>query len=154
MNNKKAVSMIEIMIGVMLLALILVPSLNVIIGQTQTVTATRDHAQAAFIAEKILETAKSYSFDMLDEERQKDDDAKKKNTYEYRLKNDEKYNTFVTNGITYVIDPEATSIDPIKIKNANDDTIPNVYAFKYSIKYTAKDGREHHLDISTILAQR
>ncbi|MBR4329616.1 MAG: hypothetical protein IKP71_07160, partial [Candidatus Riflebacteria bacterium] len=66
-TNKKAVSMVEIMIGVLLLALILIPSLNVIIGQTQTVTATRDHAQAAFIAEKVIEIARSYPFDMLEE---------------------------------------------------------------------------------------
>ena len=152
--NKKAVSMVEIMIGVMLLALILIPSLNVIIGQTHTVTATRDHAQAAFLAEKIIETAKSYPFNMLEEERYKDKQDKQKNTLEYRLKNEEKYNTFVVNGITYKIDPKQTSVDEIKTKNAAKDAIPNVYAFKFSIVYEGKDGREHHLDVHTILAQR
>lgn len=153
-TNKKAVSMVEIMIGVLLLALILIPSLNVIIGQTQTVTSTRDHAQAAFIAEKIIEIARSYPFDMLEEERHKDDSSKKENTFEYRLKNKEEYNTFVSNGITYKVDPKSVFVDTIKSKNADKDAIPNIYAIRYSIQYVGKDGRDHHLDMHTILAQR
>ena len=153
-TNKKAVSMVEIMIGVLLLALILIPSLNVIIGQTQTVTATRDHAQAAFLAEKIIETARSYPFDMLEEERHNDDTSKKENTFEYRIKNKEEYNTFVVNGLTYKIDPKSVFIDQIKTKNAAKDAIPNIYAIKYTIQYVGKDGKDHHLDIHTILAQR
>ncbi|MBQ2594581.1 MAG: hypothetical protein II567_15040 [Candidatus Riflebacteria bacterium] len=155
-TNKKAVSMIEIMIGVLLLALILIPSLNVIIGQAQTVTSTRDHAQAAFLAEKILETARSYPFDMLEEERHANDSdsSKKEKTFEYRLKNKEEYNTHVVNGITYKIDPKGVFIDPITTKNADKDSIPNICAVKFTIQYTGKDGRDHHLDIHTILAQR
>ena len=153
-TNKKAVSMVEIMIGVLLLALILIPSLNVIISQTQTVTSTRDHAQAAFIAEKIIEIARSYPFDMLEEERHNDDASKKENTFEYRLKNKEEYNTFVSNGITYKVDPESIFIDPIKAKDADKDDVPTIYAIKYTIQYVGKDGRDHHLDMHTILAQR
>ncbi len=155
-TNKKAVSMIEIMIGVLLLALILIPSLNVIIGQAQTVTSTRDHAQAAFLAEKILEIARSYPFDMLEEERHNNDNdsSKKEKTFEYRLKNKEEYNTHVVNGITYKIDPKGVFIDPITTKNADKDSIPNICAVKFTIQYTGKDGRDHHLDIHTILAQR
>ena len=155
-TNKKAVSMIEIMIGVLLLALILIPSLNVIIGQAQTVTSTRDHAQAAFLAEKILEIARSYPFDMLEEERHNNDNdsSKKEKTFEYRLKNKEEHNTYVVNGITYKIDPKSVFIDPITTKNADKDAIPNIYAVKFTIQYTGKDGRDHHLDIHTILAQR
>jgi len=153
-TNKKAVSMIEIMIGVLLLALILIPSLNVIIGQAQTVTSTRDHAHAAFLAEKIIEIARSYPFDMLEEDRHKDDSAKKEKTFEYRLKNKEEYNKYEVNGITYNIDPKSVFVDQIKTKNAADDAIPSIYAIKYTIQYVGKDGRDHHLDIHTILAQR
>ena len=155
-TNKKAVSMVEIMIGVLLLALILIPSLNVIIGQTQTVTATRDHAQAAFIAEKVIEIARSYPFDMLDEERHQNDkdSSKKEKTFEYRIKNKEEYNTFVVNGITYKIDPESLFVDPIKAKDVDKDAVPNIYAIKYTIQYTGKDGKDHHLDIHTVLAQK
>ena len=77
-NYRKAVSLVEVMIGVFLLALILVPSLNVVISQTQTVTSTRDHSQAAFLADKILETAKAWNFNMLDEDRFTSEDTKKK----------------------------------------------------------------------------
>ncbi len=158
-TNKKAMSMIEIMIGVMLLALILIPSLNVIIGQTQTVTATRDHAQAAFLADKIIEIARSYPFDMLDEEhhaQSSDPNSadKAKKTFEHRMKNEEKYNTFEVNGITYKVNPQTISVDPIKVKDAAENDIPTVYALFYTIEYTGKDGRQHSLDIHTILAQR
>ena len=155
-TNKKAVSMVEVMIGVLLLALILIPSLNVIVGQTQTVTSTRDHAQAAFIADKILETARSYPFNMLAEESQEKDNDKKKKTFEYRLRNEKEYNTFESNGITYEIDtdPKNTSIDFINIKNASKDAIPNICAFKFLLKYVGKDGKNHQLFIQTILSQR
>ena len=66
-NYRKAVSLVEVMIGVFLLALILVPSLNVVISQTQTVTSTRDHSQAAFLADKILETAKAFGIEFADD---------------------------------------------------------------------------------------
>ena len=156
-NYRKAVSLVEVMIGVFLLALILVPSLNVVISQTQTVTSTRDHSQAAFLADKILETAKAWNFNMLDEDRFTSEDTKKK-TLEYRLRdeNDSEYNTYPLNGITYSIssDKNYTSIDPITAINANPDDLPVSYAFKYRIEYIGKDVRDHHLDIHTILSQR
>ena len=77
-DKKHGVSMVEIMIGVFLLALILIPSLNVVISQTQTVTKTRDHSQAAFLAQKIFETAHSFSFRLLDADQYNNDAEKQK----------------------------------------------------------------------------
>lgn len=153
-HNKQGVSMVEIMIGVLLLALILLPSLNVMISQTQTVTKTRDHSQAAFLAQKIFEIAHSSGFNMLDAERYPNDPEKQKKTLEYKLKNDTNYNTYKMNGITYTLDKDYTSIDPIKTTEASNDTLPVLYALKYRIVYTGKDNREHHLDIQTLLSQR
>lgn len=145
--------MVELMIGVLLLALILVPSLNVMIGQTQAVNATRDHSQAAFLAERILETARSFDFKMLDEERPDNEEDKKK-TLEHRLKNDPEYNKYFINDIEYNLDPDFTSVDPIEVSGALEDSLPTVYALKYSIVYTGKDGRNHRLNIHTVLSQR
>lgn len=155
-NNKKAVSLLEIMIGVLLLALILVPSLNVVISQTQTVTATRDHSQAAFLADKILETARSFPFNLLDSDRYESNADEYKKTFEYKLWNDEKYNTYEINNIKYTIstDKDYTSIDSISNKGAATDELPKLYAFKFRINYTGKDGREHHLDVHTALSSR
>ena len=153
-KNRFGMSMIEIMIGVMLLALILVPSLNVVISQTQTVTATRDHSQAAFLAQKIIETARACSFPMLDADQYNDVPDTQKKTFEYKLKNVDEYKIYNLNGITYTIDPEMTSIDPINTIGAETNTLPSLYAFKFSINYEGKDGRNHYLDISTIIAQR
>jgi len=85
-NPRNGMSMIEIMIGVILLALIVVPSLNVIISQTKTVTATRDHSQAAFVAQKIQETCRSYRFDMIEADQYASKPAEQKKTFEWRLK--------------------------------------------------------------------
>ena len=71
-----------------------------------------------------------------------------------KLKNDEEYKTYVMNGITYNIDPENTSIDPLAAIGAEESTVPSLYAFKFSITYVGKDNRNHHLNVSTILAQR
>ena len=157
-NKKKAVSLVEVMIGVFLLALILVPSLNVIISQTQTVTSTRDHSQAAFLANKILELAKSFPFNMLDSDRPQTNPEDYKKTFEYKLQSEEdnEYNTYNMNGITYKIsrDKNYTSIDSISSIESGSEAIPKIYAFKYRIEYKGKDGKEHHLDIHTILSPR
>ena len=46
MKKNQGLSMVEVMIGVILLALMVIPSLNVITSKTRTVTATRDHSLA------------------------------------------------------------------------------------------------------------
>ncbi len=155
-TNTKGVSLIEVLIRVILLVLILVPSLNVVISQTQTVTSTRDHSQAAFIADKILELAKACKFEMLDSDTYENEPDKQQKTFEYKLRNDPNYNTFEENGITYTIntDKNFTDIAPIYTIGADPDDIPSVYGFKYRIDYIGKDGKSHCLDIQTVLSQR
>ncbi len=146
-------SMVEIMIGVVLLALIVVPSLNVIISQTQTVTATRDHSSAAFVAQKIQEVCRSFKFDMLDAD-QYTDEARKKKTFEWKIKNDDEYRKQTVNGIDYLIVPEETAIDPVLTDAAGPGSIPNVYLLKFTVAYEGKDKRNHRLKISTAISQR
>ena len=155
-TNNKGVSLIEILIGVILLTLILIPSLNVVISQTQTVTTTRDHSQAAFLASKIIEIAKSFDFKMLDSDRYDSNSPEYKKTFEYKLLNEPKYNTHEMNNIVYKIstDKEYTSIDSISFKGASSDALPSAYALKFRILYKGKDGRDHHLDMHTILSLR
>ena len=152
--HNRGMSMVEIMIGVILLALIVVPSLNVIISQTQTVTATRDHSQAAFVAQKIQETCRSYSFDMIEAEQYASDAARQKKTFEWKLKNDDELRKQVINGIEYIVDPDKTAIDPAPNQFATGNPAPTVYLFKFSITYVGKDKRDHRLDIATAIAQR
>ncbi len=152
--HNKGMSMVEIMIGVILLALIVVPSLNVIISQTHTVTATRDHSQAAFVAQKIQETCRSYKFDLIEAEQYASNAVQQKKTFEWKLKNDDELRKQVINGIEYIIDPDKTSIDPVPNQFATGNPAPTVYLFKFSITYVGKDKRDHRLDISTAIAQR
>lgn len=146
--------MVEIMIGVILLALIIIPSLNVIVSQTQTVTATRDHSQAAFVAQKLQEICRSYSFDLIDADQYTLDPVKQKKTFEWKLKNDDELKKQVINGIEYNVDPDRTRIDPVPNKLATSDAAPSIFLFKFSITYTGKDKRGHRLDVSTAIAQR
>lgn len=151
---RTGMSMIEIMIGVILLALIVVPSLNVIISQTQTVTATRDHSQAAFVAQKIQEICRSYSFDMIEADQYSSEPATQQKTFEWKLKNNDELRKHVINGIEYIIDPTKTLVDPVPDQFLTGNPAPTVYLVRFSITYIGKDKRSHRLDISTAIAQR
>ncbi|MDD3145933.1 MAG: hypothetical protein PHD82_01415 [Candidatus Riflebacteria bacterium] len=151
---RTGMSMIEIMIGVILLALIVVPSLNVIVSQTRTVTATRDHSQAAFVAQKVQEICRSYSFDMIEADQYSSDAATQQKTFEWKLKNSDELRKHVINGIEYTIDPASTMIDAVPDQFATGNPAPTVYLLKFSVVYTGKDKRSHRLDISTAVAQR
>lgn len=152
-RNNSGMSMVEIMIGVILLALIIVPSLNVIISQTRTVTATRDHAQAAMLAQKIQEICRSYKFDLISAAPHAGDIAMQQRTFEWRLKNLDEMNKYVINGIEYRVDPASVKITAAE--NANEtEQIAILYLFSFSIDYTGNDNRDHRLDIATAVAKR
>lgn len=153
MKNKNGVSMIEIMIGVLFLALILLPSLNVIIGKTQTVSATRDHAQAALVAQRLQEICRSYSFDMIEANQYNSDIPTMEKTFEWKLLNTPELNNITMNGISYKVTPAGTSIDPIK-NGTTSISPPAVYLFKLTLNYQAKDRKNHTLTVSTAIAQR
>ena len=146
--------MIEIMIGVVLLSLIIVPSLQVIVTQTKTVTATRDHSSAAFVAQKIQELARSFQFDMIEAEQYSSDQSKQKQTFEWLLKNDDQYRKHVINAVEYQILPDETRIDPLISANDSAKTRPVALAFHFTIKYISKDGRDHRLEISTVITRK
>lgn len=103
MSNKKGMSLVEIMLGVILLTLIIVPALNVINSKSKAVTATRDHSQAAFIAQKIQETARAFRFDLLDADQYAGDEITRKKTFEWKTQNLEQYRVHNLNGIKYEI---------------------------------------------------
>ncbi|HAE38412.1 MAG TPA: hypothetical protein DCG57_07210 [Candidatus Riflebacteria bacterium] len=153
-KNTSAMSMIEIMIGVVLLSLIIVPSLQVIVTQTKTVTATRDHSSAAFVAQKIQELARSFQFDMIEAEQYNADQSKQKQTFEWLLKNDDQYRKHVINAVEYQILPDETRIDPLISANDSAKTRPVALAFHFTIKYISKDGRDHRLEISTVITRK
>ncbi len=151
-TNRSAMSLIEIMIGVILLALIVVPSLRVLIGQTKTVTATRDHSSAAFVAQKVQELCRSFKFDMIEADQYSADTDKQKKTFEWKLQKDDDYKKHVVNGIVYNI--VNSRIDPIKGVHDEPNTMPIAVAFRFAIEYTGKDQREHCLEISTVITRR
>ncbi|GAB4275290.1 MAG: hypothetical protein Kow0029_16260 [Candidatus Rifleibacteriota bacterium] len=151
--NKYGMSMVEIIIGVILLALIVVPSLNVINTKTQTVTATRDHAQAAFVAQKIQEMARAFKFEFIEADRYASNPELQRRTFEWKLKNDEEFKKHNLNGIDYNI--EDVAIDPVlNSEDPDPDQIPIVYLLQFTIRYHGKDNRDHEMSINTAISQR
>ena len=150
--KQNGMSMIEVMIGVFLLALILLPSLNVITSQTKTVNSTRDHAQVSFIAQNIIEQCRSYQFDLIEADHHTEDN-KKGITFEYKLLNtdDPTLNKITMNGIEYIVNKEKTKIDYIDDNNKVDTP---VVLFKLVIDYKGQDGKDHDFDVSTAIFQR
>lgn len=151
-GHQHGMSMVEVMIGVIILALVLIPSLNVIIYETKSVNATRDHTQASFFAQKIIESAHACKFELLEAE-QYTDPAIQKTTFEYALNNDDSIRTETINGITYEI-PKTKA----KIKyatNKNDPTItPNMVYLSFRVEYKGQDQKTHSLDIFTAINKR
>ncbi|HOT26838.1 MAG TPA: hypothetical protein PLU72_01540 [Candidatus Ozemobacteraceae bacterium] len=153
-SDRLGMSMVEVMIGVIILALVLIPSLNVIISETKTVNATRDHTQASFFAQKILESAHACKFDLLDADQYDHDPATQKTTFEYMLKNNEDFRTETINGIKY----EVVKTDKDQVKYAADkndpDIRPNMVFLSFTVKYTGQDKNTHTLDIHTAINKR
>ena len=147
-NKKYGMSMVEVMIGAILLALMIIPSLNVILSQTQTVTATRDHSQAAYVAQKIQEMCRGYKFSFIDKDNCAGDP---KETFEWKLCNLDEFKKHTLNGITYEI--TNVKIDP-SINKETPAMPPFLYLLQFQIKYKGKDRREHLLEISTAISRR
>ena len=150
-SSKTGLSMIEVMIGVILLALIIVPSLNVIMSQTQTVAGTREHTQAALLAQKIQEIARSYRFDLISMQQYNDDPDKQQKTFEWRVNNTDELKKHVINNIEYTI--ENLNIEPAE-NMYESEQIPVLYMISFDINYTGSNGKEHRLNIATAISKR
>ncbi len=142
------VSLVEILIGIILLVLVLIPSLTVILSETKAVTGTRDHTMAAFVAQNLIETARNYKFAYLDADQYSGQPDIQQTTFEYALTHQLKEKTI--NGIKYEV--KDARIDPVKNTLAPDEP-PILVLFKFAIEYTGTDGRNHRLDLSTAIAQ-
>ena len=143
--------MIEVLIGAVILALILIPSLNVIISETRTVTATRDHTQAVFVAQRVIETARTYRFEQLDKDKPGLSSTDTNQTLEYQMLNDPAKNRTTINGIEYkVVD---FKIEGVRNK-VDGNASPTLALVSFGVDYLGKDGRAHRLDIATALTQQ
>ncbi len=165
-NHQFGVSMIEIMIGVIILALVLVPSIQVVLSGTRTVTATRDHVGAVFLAQNLIETARTYDFDRLSLDNGGPNTAQQKETLEWDLFNDDNDPVYdkikkdqKINGIDYNIIPDQSNTSTARFMhnlpiNPADPLSPsNVCLFRFTIKWRGQDGKEHTHDFSTAIAR-
>jgi Tfp pilus assembly protein PilE len=153
MSFKQGMSLVEIMIGLILLALIAIPSLNVINTKSKAVTATRDHSQAAFVAQRIQETARAYQFDLLEADQYSSDSQTRKKTFEWKANNDDEVRIQSLNGIDYKI--KTLNVDPVVNKDDPDsEKFPVLYLIQFTIEYTGQDKKNHNLTINTAISRR
>jgi len=151
-------SMVEVMIGLLLLALLLVPSLNAINNQFKMVNATREHIQAAFVAQKVIEMFRAHSFRLISEA--KADESEKSETFEHKLKNDDFYKKHVLNNVVYEVVTDSVKILPVWTSEAaenegkNSAKKPNAYVFQFEIKYEDSRNKIHTLPVTTALTRR
>lgn len=147
------VTMVEIMIGIILLSLMILPSLNVIFSHTQSVTLTRDHAQAAVVAQSILEMCRSFRFPLIPDPGTSASLTDRQRTFEYRLKEVESYNKHVMNGIEYIVDPTSVSVEPSKnIKEPSQ--LPVLYFIKFNITYKDSNGKSNVFETASAISKR
>ncbi|MBI3038655.1 hypothetical protein HYY75_06350 [bacterium] len=144
-------SMIEILIGVVILSLVLIPSMNVLSSGTQTVLSTRDHEQATFFAQQILEKLRSYPFEYLDKDRFPANSAESKKTFEYEMEKDQNKNTRKINEIIYSV----KSFKIIEVQHKADLNVqPSLALVSFFIEYTTKDGKPHSVEFNTAVSQQ
>lgn len=166
----RGVSMVEVMIGVIILGLVLVPSLQVLLTGTRTVTATRDHLGAVFLAQHLFETARTYPFNRLDMHQFPPGSQEEKECLEWDLLNDggdpayDKIKRIQNiNGVTYEIllgesrrsILSGASPDGLKLLRSNLDPEPqpSVALFQFAIVFRGQDGKEHEQRFATAIPQ-
>ncbi|MBI3038151.1 hypothetical protein HYY75_03735 [bacterium] len=129
--HRNAFSLAEIMVGIVIMAVIFFPTLTAIMSETKTVTGTRDHSQAAFLGQRILETARTYNFEKLD-----------KFADEYRGK------VFKFNEVDFKIE----NIDLSEIKTKDPPGKIAAKKLTFSIKYTSQR-RDLSLDLASVIGR-
>ncbi len=142
-------SLIEITIGVIILALVLIPAMNVITGGTKSVISTRDHVQAVFISQQIIERLRTYPFKFLDEDHPGLTSAEKAKTFESEMKNLNQYKQYNVNNILY----EIKNFDIKEAAHQNVNVQKSFALVSFEIEYVGKDGKRHGLDFHTAVAQ-
>ena len=152
------VSLIEILIGLVLLTLLLIPSINVLSSGIRTVAATRDHLQAVFLAQRILEAARTTDFPYLAQFQQPNEKEKIK-TLEWDLTHDKEggperiSREEKINEIVYKISD--VKFDGVWTKDDPDHKIdPIIILIKFSIEYKSREGKSNRFQTSSAISRR
>lgn len=152
-RGNSGVTMIEIAVGVIILALILIPAMNVISGETKAVVSTKDYAQAVFIAQQVMEKARTFPFEALDMDRDGLSTQAKEITYEFLVKNKDEYNAFNVNGLLYKVN----NFD-IRELGSKFDSDPKarkaVALLAFEVEFTGKDKKKHVMEFHTAISQQ
>ncbi|HNV70506.1 MAG TPA: hypothetical protein PKO06_12470 [Candidatus Ozemobacteraceae bacterium] len=158
--NRTGMSIVEVCIGVILLALILIPSMNVLSHGTATVTATRDHLEAVYMAQRVMEAARTYDFNMLSKDQATRSGGDPNKTFEYDATFDDNTDPLdrvkqkeQINGVVYEIDKASFKIEQVTNRSDTGAKVP-VVAYRFLIVYKSKDGKNHELPVSAAISRR
>jgi len=150
-KSRPGMSLIEIAIGVIILALVLIPAMNVISVGSKSVISTRDHTQAVFVAQRLMEKARTYPFKFLDEDHAGLTSEEKQKTLEYEVKNKESENHFLINGIHFYV--KNFNIKEVENK-LNNQAAKSLALISFDIEFKAQDGKNHALEFHSAIAQQ
>ena len=153
----RGMSIIEVLIGVIILALILIPAMSVISHGTQTVSATREHLEAVYMAQRVIEIGRTFDFQHL-AKAQHTAAAEQKLTFEYdagfddntdpldRVKQKEQIN-----GVIYEI--KDFKIEQLSDRNTTTNKVP-MMVYSFAIEYLSRDKKPHRLDASSAIVRK
>lgn len=151
MKQRCGMSLVEIAIGVIILALILLPSLNVITSGTRSVVATRDHLQAVFVAQQMMEKTRIYPFKFLDEDHKGLTAAEKAKTLEAVMRDNPASHTLKINDVNYNI----TDFSIAEVENIKDPTLKSMALVSFKILYKPRGKtKDNELEIHTAISQQ
>ncbi len=147
-------SMVEIAVGVIILALVMIPAFNVISGGAKTVVSTKDQNQAVFIAQQVMERARSFPFDSLAFDHDGLSNEAKLRTFEHEMKNNPEFNSFNINGINYrVVNLDIKEIGSKFSKNKEGKKSSALISFE--VEYEGKNRQKRHsLEFHSVLAKQ
>lgn len=131
--RSRGFSLVEVAVGVLIMAIVIFPSLNVIMNETKAVSGTREHSQAAFVAHRVIETARTYNFDRLQQEFQANYAGQ----------------TFKINDIDFTIGDFALE----EVKSSDPANVVLAKKIAFSVTYKTREGKEHKLEIATLVSR-
>jgi hypothetical protein len=125
-------SLAEMTMGILIMMIALVPALRVIMNETAVVSGTREHAQAASIAQRLIETGRSFPFEKLDRfVRENQNTVVRVQDIEYHVTD-------------VLVENIMTSDPPGKVCARR---------LSFCVQYQSTEGRRLKLDLATVVAR-
>lgn len=130
--RRRGASLVEICVGALILAIVVIPSLLVISGELRTVIGTREHQHAAEVARQVIESARTCHFEQLD-----------------RFVAEQANRVVTIDQIDYHLD--GLRLDAVQSTDPPGRTVAHRLVF--SVRFRGREGRTLQLDVATLIGR-